>query len=331
MLAEITDGNGRQQILELLGAEDMEGLREQVSALWNANYCRDGRVTSVLASSLWLDKTVSFVPSALDILAKQYYASSYKGEMGSEGFNEALRAWLNEQTGGLLKEQVSGVEMPPSTVIALASTVYYQARWQKEFSESRTARGLFHSKGGDLDCEFMYQSGSRNYYWGETFSALNQSLKGSGSMWFFLPDESVSVGSLLGQDEVMDLIFSGEAWENKKYITVNLTVPKFDVSSDLDLKEGLKAMGVTDVFCADTADFSPLTETEGIEISQIRHGARVMIDEEGCQAAAYTEMSAAGDGLPPEEQVDFVLDRPFLFIITGEDGLPLFMGIVNQP
>jgi len=29
--------------------------------------------------------------------------------------------------------------------------------------------------------------------------------------------------------------------------------------------------------------------------------------------------------------VDFVLDRPFLFCITGDSGLPLFVGIVNCP
>jgi hypothetical protein len=28
--------------------------------------------------------------------------------------------------------------------------------------------------------------------------------------------------------------------------------------------------------------------------------------------------------------VEFTLDEPFLFAITGADGLPLFAGIVNQ-
>ena len=31
------------------------------------------------------------------------------------------------------------------------------------------------------------------------------------------------------------------------------------------------------------------------------------------------------------ETVDFTLDRPFLFVITGIDGAPLFAGVVNQP
>ncbi|MBQ9544053.1 MAG: hypothetical protein IJV00_02865 [Clostridia bacterium] len=42
-------------------------------------------------------------------------------------------------------------------------------------------------------------------------------------------------------------------------------------------------------------------------------------------------MVACGAGMPPEEEVDFVLDRPFIFSITAEDGLPLFVGEVNRP
>ena len=55
------------------------------------------------------------------------------------------------------------------------------------------------------------------------------------------------------------------------------------------------------------------------------------VDEEGVTAAAYTVILAPGASMPPEEEVDFVLDRPFLFAITGVDNLPLFVGLVNRP
>ena len=42
-------------------------------------------------------------------------------------------------------------------------------------------------------------------------------------------------------------------------------------------------------------------------------------------------MAMEGATAPPEEEVDFVLDRPFLFAVTSQDGLPLFVGIVHQP
>ena len=70
---------------------------------------------------------------------------------------------------------------------------------------------------------------------------------------------------------------------------------------------------------------------EACWLDRVDHAARVAIDETGVTAAAYTVMLMCGAGMPPAEQMDFVLDRPFLFVIASRDNLPLFAGIVNQP
>lgn len=147
---------------------------------------------------------------------------------------------------------------------------------------------------------------------GKTAVLLNTFSKGlarcSGSNWVFFPDPNW-------------LCAPGAN-----------TVPKFDVVSDLDLRDGLNALGITGVFDATVADFSPMTsKVAEIFLSKADHAARVAIDEEGVTAAAYTVMMMAGAAAPPEEEMDFVLDRPFLFAITGADGLPLFVGVVNRP
>ena len=98
MLAELTEGESRAQLLELLGAEDIEALRETAGDIWNAAYRDDGAITSILASSVWLREDMDYKQEAMDALAKYYYASSYSGEMGSGEYDEAYRAWLNEQT-----------------------------------------------------------------------------------------------------------------------------------------------------------------------------------------------------------------------------------------
>ena len=41
-----------------------------------------------------------------------------------------------------------------------------------------------------------------------------------------------------------------------------------------------------------------------------------------------TDTSSAEEESQP---IDFVLDRPFLFVTLNPDGLPMFIGIVNQP
>ncbi len=332
MLAETVDGESRQQILTLLGADSAESLRDQAGRTWNAAYCQDGAVTSLLANSLWLDEGINYKRETLEVLAEHYYASSYWGKMGSAELDDRLQAWLNEQTGNLLKEQVSGLHMTDDTRMALASTIYYRAKWSDEFSESNTKEEIFHGPQGDLTCDFMLQSRTGTYYWGDKFGAVYKSLQESGGMWLILPDEGVTVEEAVMEDQVTDLILQENEWENEKFLTINLAMPKFDAASNFSLIEGLANLGVTDVFDESRSDFTPLTEdVEGLTLSQASHGARVMVDEEGCIAAAYTVMAAAGGAMPPEKQVDFVLDRPFLFVITSDSGLPLFAGIVRKP
>ena len=130
-------------------------------------------------------------------------------------------------------------------------------------------------------------------------------------------------------EEAMQFII-GENRKNNQYLKVNRSIPKFDIASELDLVGGLQNLGVTDIFSFEASDFTPLTNDTDVAISKATHGARVMIDEEGCKAVAFTALEYAGSPPPPDEIVDFVLDRPFIFVITSQTDLPLFVGIVNN-
>lgn len=348
MLAETAGDNSRAQILNLLQVDSIEALRERANALWRDNYRDDGTVTSILGNSLWLRDDFTYSEKTLDTLAKNYYASSFSGKMGTEEYNQALRDWLNEQTNGLLAEQAEGLEMSADTVLALASTLYFKAAWDGEFQKELTEPDIFHAPSGDMDADFMHKTiWGGTYYWGEHFAAVELRFQEGGSMWLILPDKGYSVDKLLDSGEVMDFLLmdrEGEydfrtgkrvgGWANQKCVQINLSTPKFDVSSDLDLIEGLKALGVTDVFDYTVSNFDPLeaSTVDPLYISKVQHAARVKVDEEGCEAAAYTVMIVCtGAPAPPDEEVDFTLDRPFLFAVTGDSGLPLFTGVVNQP
>ncbi len=332
MLAELTDGASRQQILDLLGQDTVEALRAQAQAVWQANYCADGASTCILANSLWLNQEVTFVPETIQTLTRHYYASTYQGEMGSPDFDKALQNWLSTQTGGLLDDQLQDLTLDPDTVLALASTIYFQSKWNQEFSSGATAPQTFHSPAGDVTCDFLHSSRQSTYYWGEHFSAVGLTLAAGGTLWLLLPDEGLTPQDLLADGQAMDFLLSNGDWDDQRYLTVNLSLPKFDVAGKIDLRDGLQALGITDVFDPAVSDFSPMTtQTQGIFLSQARQGVRVAIDEEGVTAAAYTVMAGETSEAPPEDEVDFVLDRPFLFVLTSDDGLPLFAGTVSQP
>ena len=101
-----------------------------------------------------------------------------------------------------------------------------------------------------------------------------------------------------------------------------------------DLREGLTKMGITDIFDSTVSNFAPLTDTPALYVEKVNHAARVAIDEEGCIAAAFTVIAVYGNGgmMPNElQEIDFTLDRPFIFVVSSRDNLPLIAGVVNEP
>lgn len=330
MLAELTDGNSRKQILDLLGYESIEVLREHTEIIWNINYCDDGLYSSTLASSLWLNKDVQFNKDTINTIKDSYYASTFQGEMGSDTFNNALKDWINTQTGGNLTDYASDVSLNERDFLALITTVFFEAAWDNEFKEEDVTDGIFRSVKGNENCRFMNDTVMGNYFWGENFSAVYKTFDGNSKMWFILPDENSGTEEALKDEEVLDFILTGSEFKSNKWTLVNLSVPKFDVSSSLSLNESLHSLGITDVFDSAKADFTPmLKNSQEVFLDKVDHCARVSIDEKGCTATAFTVLNAAGAGAP-EDEVDFIIDRPFIFVVTNYDGFPLFVGTVNS-
>ena len=333
MLAAVTDGETRQQILDALGAESLDALQKQTAQLWTENSWDDGVVTSVLANSIWLRDGYAYNEETLKKLGEDFYASAFSGEMGSAAYDNKLRDWINEHTGNLLTEQASGLKLDPATVLALVSTIYYRASWSDKFSSTATTQDVFHAPNGDMTVDFMHSSDSNTVYYGDGFSAIGLSLENSGQMWLLKPDDGVDAAELLQNEDALGFLLANGGWSQTQRATVNLSLPKFDISSDLDILDTLAQLGMTDVMDDEKSDFTPLTTADSaLELTQAKHAARVKIDEDGCEAAAYTMLDIEATAmLGPEEEIDFTLDKPFVFAITGIDGLPLFVGLVNQP
>lgn len=332
MLAETTGGQAHDQVMTLLGADDLPALRQTVDALWNANYRDDGTVRRTLAASIWLSEGLPYRRATVEALASVHHATSCRVRMGSPEANAALQRWLNENTLNMLADQTAGVTMPPETVMALASTAAFSARWKSEFDPARTTADVFHTPTGDTQILYLRADRRDTLWWGERFQAvaLPFDMYG-GEMWVILPDEGVTPDELLGDGDCLALL-TGQGCANSQQMLIHLSLPRFDVSSQLELSSHLQTLGVTDAFTFD-ADFTPLTgDAIPVALSRVQHDARVVIDEEGCKAAAYTVMLMAGAAAPREmDETDFVVDRPFLFVITGAGGLPLFVGVVNTP
>ena len=324
MLTEMTGGDTKQQVMELLGVADSETLRQTVRDLWMSVYLDDGRSVCRLANGAFLRENADVKQAAVDTLSDWYYASTYRVPMGTAEADKAIAGWLNQNTGGLLSEETGSIRTEVDDLLRLYNTIYYKSSWRDAFEESRTREDVFTAADGTAQkVDFMHRTESGSYRKGDGYTAAPRYLR-YGRMVFALPDEGVTPESLLQRQGFLTEL-TGD------YNTAELvwSAPKFDVKSSTGLNEVLRSLGVTDAFDGTKADFTPLTDN-GAFLSSAMQAARVKIDEEGVEAAAYTELVCADSAMmevPPT--VEMELDRPFLFVIFDNNNVPLFVGTVN--
>ena len=329
LLAEVSAGKTKAEILKALNVKDMEFLRSQVKALWNANYINTPFAKSTLANSLWLRDDINCQEDVLKKLATDYYASSFIGTMGSDEMNHELQAWTNQNTGGLLADYVKDLKLDQDTVLGLVSTLLFKATWMDKFEKEETRSELFHGLNGDTQVQMMHASGFSDIFRRKHFKAAELYLNRCGSVYFFLPEEGIKAADILRDPEALAIIRSNGN-QNSDFYIVNYSIPRFKISNSFQLQKVMEKFGIRDAFDQKEADFSAIIDgSDEAWVNSAMHSAMVEIDEEGVTGAAYTADLVCGMGFPDEE-TEFVLDRPFCFAITGSDRSILFSGVVNN-
>ena len=350
MLGEVTGGESRQEILKALGVESPEALRQKAQGVWELCYYDNGKEKIIPANSLWLSNDWDYHQETVDCLAREYYASVFRGEMGDPEYDKLLQEWLDEKTGRLLTDRIRQLSFEPDTALRLISTLFLQTKWIVPFDPAQNRELPFHGSKGDQTATFMHGDDyTRIYYYGDKFIIIPLSTF-QGTVWLFLPDEGVSLQEMMQEEAFKAFLEEPSSDKYYKYdsvkdayipqtyrgvtagdfIKINLSIPKLDISCQMDLKESLKALGIRRCLEVGKADYSPLLKNGMAFLQEASHTSRLIMDEEGITAASYVDF-AAGAALPPQEEIDIVFDRPFFFLITNTGALPLYAGVVNQP
>lgn len=135
----------------------------------------------------------------------------------------------------------------------------------------------------------------------------------------------ISPYKLIATPEKMRQTFEGGENFNGEVVW---KIPKFGFGSKLTLTSVLKSLGVNSAFALD-ADFSGITDHMAF-ITDVRQDTHIAIDEDGVEAAAFTQIAYAGAALP-EGRAEMILDRPFIYGITTQNGTLLFAGVCENP
>lgn len=329
-LAKITDGNTRGQIVDMLGITEKDLL-----SVYTALECVASNATpmaiSSISSSLWINDRMDYNEELLLQLNKRLHLDSYAGEMGTDSMDEQITDWVNKTTGNMLADSVN-INTTKDTLLELLITIYFKSMWDHEFDEEDTVLGSFYMlDGAEVRCKFMNQWIRTAYHTGTKFTAITKALCDGYDAIFILPDKGINVDEVINDYECNQLAITG-CLKTTKQMQIDLSMPKYDISTKLDLKNVMKSFGIVDAFDSTLADFTPISTMPEVFLEKAEQTTRFKVNEEGIEAATCVEFRALAAGIPPElDEVKFVLDRPFVFMVVSRDTVPAFVGKVENP
>jgi serpin B len=283
-----------------------------------------------IVNAIWGQKDYGFLSTFLDVLAENYGAGLRILDFitETEKSRVTINDWVSDQTEGRIEDLIPQGAIDALTRLVLTNAIYFNAAWEYPFDEDMTADEPFYLlDGGQVTVPMMQQMQSFGYTDGEGYQAVELLYDGDElSMVILLPEdgqfEVFEEG--LEADKVSDII------SDLQFAEVALTMPKFEFDSEFSLKDTLASMGMPIAFSG-AADFSGMTGTSDLCISEVLHKAFVSVDEAGTEAAAATAV-IVGETAIPEQPVEVTVDHPFIFLIRDiETGAILFVGRVLNP
>lgn len=94
---------------------------------------------------------------------------------------------------------------------------------------------------------------------------------------------------------------------------IELFLPRFKLEENYNLKPVLLRLGITDAFDENKADFSGMSSSENLCISEFFHKCFLEVNEEGNEEATST--AAVMKGQSAKVTPEFMADHPFFFFI----------------
>ncbi|KAM3680274.1 serpin B10-like [Ammospiza nelsoni] len=286
-------------------------------------------------NQLYGEKSLPFSKEYL-FLAKRYYGAEPQS-VNFVGAADAVRRDINssveQQTEGKIQNLLPPGSVDSLTRLVLINALYFKGNWAIKFEAAATRQRPFRiNMHTTKPVPMMYLRDKFNLNYIESVQAdvlelpyVNNDL----SMFILLPSDVSGLQKL-----ERELTFENlSAWTNPELMekmNMEVYLPRFTLEEKYDLKSTLSRMGIQDAFTEGQADFTAMSKTGDLFLSQVFHKCYLEVNEEGTEAAAASAATLASRSLGAT--IIFLADHPFLFFIRhNKTKTILFLGRFSSP
>lgn len=284
----------------------------------------DPEVTLTLANSVWYRNTFSVETPFQDLLKQ-----SFKADVTAQDFNDPatlgkINGWASQKTNGKIPKVIDQIQ--PDNVMFLLNALYFKGDWKTQFKSEQTIDSPFKlASGATTTVRMMRLNTELKRAFRSTYTAFELPYGSDKfSMTVLLPTENSTAEALINS-------LSSTEWSQLQQVmtsgTIDIGLPKFTLSYDINLNKALSALGMPTAF-TDAADFTNINKQGGLTLSFVKQNTFVAVDEKGTEAAAVTTGGVSVTSMP----IPTLCNRPFVFVIHEKTtGTILFVGKIADP
>lgn len=322
MLANSTDEQTAQQIMEMIGIEDLgcanslcskllEALNYE-SELWNGEV----RAKSVLENAVWYDNSLNVISQYLTLMDDVFDSDAYQVDFTTDLVRK-VNEWCADKTDNNIPTLLSS---PMESKVAWLNVLYYVGKWQSPFDVADTKVETFYGVSGNNSVQMMHQTAIFSYNETANFQAVSLPIGVAEEMVLVLPKEGQSISNIAS--ECVNALYSGNSAK------VKLTLPKFKVDYRKDQSYFLEALGMP--LCYSSLPAMGVYQDGLIKIIQ---RTVTEVNEAGAKVAAATIVGYTTDNGSSHnyQEVTMNLNRPFVYFVRNRvSNSILILGCVNS-
>lgn len=325
-----TAGTTQAEMTQVLGLEQFD------PATVNASYAKliktlnsvDGDLKLAIANSLWVNQKISLKDSFIKTTQDFYQGSVTNLDFSNPSAKNQINQWVASKTANQIPEIVDAIS--PEDALYLINAIYFKGNWTDKFDPNATTEQPFYLDSNQTKpVAMMSQTGDYRYYENEQFQVIRlpYGKQGQLGMYIFLPQKNSSLKQF---NQQLNLANWQKWLKQMRSQSGNVSLPKFKLEYDTELKDVLSSLGMQQVFNFAQADFSAMTDS-AVAINTVKHKAVIEVNEEGTEAAGVTSTGIRTTSIP-QQPFKMNIDRPFFCAIRDDlTETLLFLGNVVDP
>lgn len=285
--------------------------------------------TVIIANRVYTDTNFEPRTEYTEALQSWFGADAEAVPMRSNGSAaaDAMNSWVDERTEGLIQDLFDAGSFGDDSRLTLLNALYMKAAWQEELDPANTNDETFTDLDGIESPVPLMDAAPTTaaVAQGDDYVAAALTYAGAGHEMLVIVPDTGSFEQVRGRMGSQLLEELDSAWIS----TVGqVRVPRFEAGSVVNLREVMEGtIGWGGIFGVEGLDGI----AEQLEISSAAHATKVIVNEEGTEAAAVTDIGVSVTSIEVPE-FDVIADRPFLYVIRHVDtGATLFVGQVLNP